>query len=175
VTVLLVFNFDGRKILNLDHNSTKEHADKLKNTFIFNTFVLCQIFNEFNARKPEEKNVFEGFTSNHLFMGIIGITALLQILIVEFLGKFTSTVRLNWNLWLLSIAIAIISWPLAFVGKFIPVPETPLSDYFSRIFCGKKNREEETAAGQEGHDTSDLDLKSVNKTKSNLPPLTDTV
>ena len=33
------------------------------------------------------------------------------------------------------------SWPLAFVGKFIPVPETPFADYFSRIFCGKNNRQ----------------------------------
>ncbi|KAJ3704608.1 hypothetical protein LUZ61_008313 [Rhynchospora tenuis] len=149
VAVLLIFNFGGRKILHLDRNSTHEHADKLKNTFIFNTFVLCQIFNEFNARKPEEKNVFEGFTSNHLFMGIIGITTLLQILIIEFLGKFTSTVRLSWNLWLISIAIAFISWPLAFVGKFIPVPEIPLGDYFTQI-RRKSNREEEKAEEQEG-------------------------
>ncbi|XP_078151095.1 calcium-transporting ATPase 5, plasma membrane-type-like isoform X1 [Carex rostrata] len=149
VTVLLIFNFGGRKILNLEHNSTKDHADKVKNTFIFNTFVLCQIFNEFNARKPEEKNVFVGLTGNRLFMGIIGITVVLQILIVEFLGKFASTVRLSWYFWLISIAIAVISWPLAFVGKFIPVPETPFVDYFSRIFCRKNNRQEGKAEGQE--------------------------
>lgn len=33
------------------------------------------------------------------------------------------------------------SWPLAFVGKFIPVPETPFVNYFSRIFCHKSNRQ----------------------------------
>ncbi|KAM0847840.1 hypothetical protein ACQ4PT_054756 [Festuca glaucescens] len=67
--------------------------------------LFIQIFNEFNAREPEEKNVFRGVTRNHLFMGIAGITTVLQILIVEFLGKFFGTVRLGWELWLLSVAI----------------------------------------------------------------------
>lgn len=43
VTILLVLNFDGKNILRLN-NETREHADKVKNTFIFNTFVLCQVF-----------------------------------------------------------------------------------------------------------------------------------
>lgn len=38
-----------------------------------------QIFNEFNARKPDEMNVFKGVTKNRLFMGIIGFTVVLQV------------------------------------------------------------------------------------------------
>ncbi|KAF3430971.1 hypothetical protein FNV43_RR25701 [Rhamnella rubrinervis] len=131
VAVLLVLNFKGKTILGLE-DETREHANDVKNTMIFNAFVLCQIFNEFNARKPDQVNVFSGVTKNHLFMGIIGITFVLQIIIVEFLGKFTSTVKLNWKHWLACLAIAFVSWPLAAVGKFIPVPKTPLSQYFSR-------------------------------------------
>ncbi|XP_073117806.1 calcium-transporting ATPase 5, plasma membrane-type-like isoform X2 [Elaeis guineensis] len=131
VAVLLAFNFGGRSILHMK-DDTLEHAEKVKNTFVFNTFVLCQIFNEFNARKPDEKNVFHGVTKNHLFMGIVGITVLLQVLIIEFFGHFTSTVRLNWKLWLISIAIAFVSWPLALFGKFIPVPQVPSRDIFRR-------------------------------------------
>jgi Ca2+-transporting ATPase len=92
---------------------------------------LCQIFNEFNARKPEEKNVFKGVTNNHLFMGIVGATTglqvtcyvnaftwfdrapvltLYQILIIEFLGKFFDTARLNWRLWMLSVAIGAVRY-----------------------------------------------------------------
>ncbi|KAM7260123.1 hypothetical protein ACFE04_015864 [Oxalis oulophora] len=133
VGVLLVLNFGGISILNLEHDSA-EHANQVKNTLIFNAFVLCQIFNEFNARKPEEMNVFSGVTKNLLFVGIVGFTFILQIIIVTFLGKFTSTVRLSWKLWLLSIVIGIISWPLAVVGKLIPVPATPMSNYFTRAF-----------------------------------------
>ncbi|KAG0463170.1 hypothetical protein HPP92_021646 [Vanilla planifolia] len=132
VTILLVLNFGGRSLLRLNHN-TREHADKVKNTFIFNTFVFCQIFNEFNARKPDEMNVFKGVTKNHLFMAIIGITVVLQIVIIEFLGKFTKTVRLDWKLLLISIAIGLLSWPLAVAGKLIPVPRIPISEFLPKL------------------------------------------
>lgn len=150
VTVLLILNFRGTSILNLKHDSS-DHATKLKNTLIFNTFVLCQIFNEFNARKPDEFNIFKGITKNYLFMGIIAVTLVLQILIIEFLGKFTTTVRLNWKYWVISVVIAFISWPLAVIGKLIPVPETPLHKFFTRsppfkfftrIFCQQRQSAE---------------------------------
>ncbi|ONK69554.1 uncharacterized protein A4U43_C05F24190 [Asparagus officinalis] len=134
VAVLLSLDFCGKSVLHLNRE-TAEHAEKVKNTFIFNTFVFCQVFNEFNARKPDEMNVFKGITRNHLFMGIIGITILLQVLIIEFLGKFTSTVRLNWKLWLVSLAIGFVSWPLAVIGKLIPVPQTQFKDYFRFCSC----------------------------------------
>ncbi|CAL9089186.1 unnamed protein product, partial [Musa acuminata var. zebrina] len=145
ITILLVLNFGGRSILHLK-NDTRAHADKVKNTFIFNTFVLCQIFNEFNARKPDEINVFSGVARNHLFMGIVGVTALLQVLIIEFLGKFTSTVRLNWKLWLVSVAIGITSWPLAIIGKLLPVPRTPLAEYFRRCSSGRRQEADDGTA-----------------------------
>ncbi|KAJ4709208.1 Calcium-transporting ATPase [Melia azedarach] len=132
LSVLLVLNFHGKSILNLEHDSSSVHAIKVKNTLIFNSFVLCQIFNEFNARKPDEKNIFKGITKNRLFMGIVAITIVLQIIIIEFLGKFMTTVRLNWKHWIISIVIGFISWPLGFLGKFIPVPAAPISNIFKR-------------------------------------------
>ncbi|XP_052181723.1 calcium-transporting ATPase 9, plasma membrane-type [Diospyros lotus] len=133
VSVLLVLNFSGKSILNLNHDST-EHANKVKNTLVFNAFVFSQIFNEFNARKPDEINVFSGVTRNHLFIGIVGTTCVLQVLIIEFLGDFASTVRLNIQLWIVSLVIGIISWPLAAVGKLIPVPETPFVKMFIKPY-----------------------------------------
>ncbi|KAE9587701.1 putative calcium-transporting ATPase [Lupinus albus] len=132
VSVLLVLNFRGVSILGLGHEK-HDHAIKVKNTLIFNAFVFSQVFNEFNARKPDELNIFKGVTKNLLFMGIVGLTVVLQIIIIEFLGKFTTTVRLNWQQWLISIIIGLISWPLAVVGKFIPVPTTPINNVFSRL------------------------------------------
>ncbi|XP_077222267.1 calcium-transporting ATPase 5, plasma membrane-type-like isoform X2 [Tasmannia lanceolata] len=155
VCVLLAFNFWGKALLHLKHDSI-DYADKVKNTFIFNTFVLCQIFNEFNARKPDEKNVFTGVTKNHLFMGIIGFTLVVQILIIEFLGNFTKTVRLNWKLWLLSVFIGFLSWPLALGGKFLPVPKTPLSELFASLgrLCKFQGRRTEHSNGpqNDGHE-----------------------
>lgn len=130
--VLLVFNFAGKSILHLKP-ANSIHSERVKNTLIFNTFVLCQVFNEFNARKPDEFNVFSGVTKNRLFMGIIAITVVLQVLIIEFLGKFAKTVRLNWKLWLVSVVIGFMSWPLAALGKLVPVPKTPLSEYFAPL------------------------------------------
>lgn len=132
VSVLLVLNFRGISILGLEHQPT-EHAIKVKNTLIFNAFVICQIFNEFNARKPDEYNIFKGVTRNYLFMGIVGFTVVLQVIIVEFLGKFTTTTRLNWKQWLISVAIGFIGWPLAVVGKLIPVPATPINNVFTKL------------------------------------------
>ncbi|KAL6656275.1 hypothetical protein ACP70R_007101 [Stipagrostis hirtigluma subsp. patula] len=140
IAVLLIFNFDGRRILHLQ-NESREHSNKMKNTFVFNAFVFCQIFNEFNARKPEEKNVFRGVTGNHLFMGIVGVTTVLQILIIEFLGKFFETARLNWRSWLFSVAIGAVSWPLAYLGKFIPVPARPFQDYFKHCSPWRRSRQ----------------------------------
>ncbi|MCD7466929.1 hypothetical protein HAX54_004031 [Datura stramonium] len=111
IGILLVLNFQGKSILSLEHDDPK-HANMVKNTLIFNTFVFCQIFNEVNARKPDEIN----------------------IIIIEFLGKFTLTVRLSWKLWMVSLVIGIISWPLAAAGKLIPVPKTPLAKVFIKLY-----------------------------------------
>ncbi|XP_065849241.1 calcium-transporting ATPase 8, plasma membrane-type-like [Euphorbia lathyris] len=138
VSVLLVLNFHGKSLLGLKDDNPEE-ANKVKDTLIFNAFVLCQIFNEFNARKPDEMNIFEGVTKNHLFMAIIGVTLVLQVLIIEFIGKFFDTSKLNWKQWLICAIIAFISWPLAVVGKFIPVPETPLHKFFPKSPFRRKN------------------------------------
>lgn len=40
--MLLVLNFRGKSILRLE-DETREHANDVKNTVIFNAFVLCQV------------------------------------------------------------------------------------------------------------------------------------
>lgn len=113
VTVLLVLEFKGSVILNVN--------GKVKNTLIFNTFVLCQIFNEFNARKMEKKNIFEGIHKSKLFLGIVVITLGFQVVMVELLGRFANTEKLNWGQWGVCIGIAALSWPIGWLSKLIPV------------------------------------------------------
>ncbi|MFS7969331.1 putative P-type Ca(2+) transporter [Helianthus anomalus] len=79
--------------------------ERVKNIIIFNTFVFCQVVNDFNSRKLENKKMFEGPHKNRLFMGIIGMT------------------KLNWGQWETCIAIATLSWPIGWIVKLIPVPE----------------------------------------------------
>lgn len=121
IAVLLTLQFKGKSIFDVD--------EKVKDTLIFNTFVLCQVFNEFNARKLEKQNVFKGIHKNKLFLGIIGFTILLQVVMVEFLKKFADTVKLNGPQWAICIAIAAVSWPIAWIVKFIPVSDRPFLSY----------------------------------------------
>ncbi|KAK1428337.1 hypothetical protein QVD17_17170 [Tagetes erecta] len=88
-----------------------------------------RVFNEFNSRKLEKRNVFEGLHKNRLFIGIIGVTVILQIVMVELLKDFADTEKLNWEQWGICIAIAALSWPIGWVVKLIPVPDTPFLSY----------------------------------------------
>nr|DAD47963.1 TPA_asm: hypothetical protein HUJ06_017900 [Nelumbo nucifera] len=117
IAVLLTLQFKGESIFGV--------TNKVNDTLIFNTFVLCQVFNEFNARKLEKRNVFKGIHKNRLFLGIVGVTIVLQVVMVEFLKKFADTERLNWGQWGACIGIAAVSWPIGWAVKCIPVPDRP--------------------------------------------------
>ncbi|EPS63815.1 hypothetical protein M569_10965, partial [Genlisea aurea] len=117
--VLLSLTFFGKQILGLGGGSSD--ATPVVNTFIFNTFVFCQVFNEVNSRDIEKINVLSGILGNWIFIGIIGSTVLFQAVIVEFLGTFASTVPLSWKLWVFSVLLGALSLPVAVILKFIPV------------------------------------------------------
>ncbi|PRQ36148.1 putative calcium-transporting ATPase [Rosa chinensis] len=112
IAVVLTLRFRGNTIFGVD--------DQVQDTLIFNTFVLCQVFNEFNARKLEKKNVFKGLLTNKIFLGIIALIIVLQLVMVELLNKYADTERLNWGQWGVCLGIAAISWPLGWVVKCLP-------------------------------------------------------
>ena len=113
VLVLLVLQFKGRSIFDV--------SEKVKNTLIFNAFVLCQVFNEFNARELEKKNIFRGLGKNRLFIVIVSLTVALQLVMVEFLKKFANTERLTLGQWGVCVGIGALSWPIGLLVKCIPV------------------------------------------------------
>ncbi|XP_031272329.1 putative calcium-transporting ATPase 13, plasma membrane-type [Pistacia vera] len=121
IVILLTLQFRGQSIFGVN--------EKVKDTMIFNIFFLCQIFNEFNLRKLEKKNIFEGIHKNKLFLGIIAITIILQVLMVEFLKKFADTEKLNWGQWRACISIAAASWLIGCLVKCIPTPDKPFLSY----------------------------------------------
>ena len=124
------------------------HQVELHQTLIFNTFVWCQIFNEFNARKlgngsffflffvfffsyffffSLEINIFEGAFKNTIFVAVLIFTVIVQYLIVQFAGKFASCVPLNGEQWLACIVIGSVSIPVGFVLRMIPFSTTGIS------------------------------------------------
>ena len=106
IGVLLTLQFKGESIFGVD--------DKATEALIFNTFVLCQVFNEFNARKLE-KNIFKG--TNILFLGIIAVTIVLQVLMLKFWNKVSNEERLDWKQWYACFGIASFSWPIGWLAK----------------------------------------------------------
>lgn len=76
-----------------------------KYTFLFNTYVMMQIFNEINARKidPDEWNVFKGFFNNGYFLFVIIFSVSVQILLVEFGGDIVGVEGIPF--WLHAISV----------------------------------------------------------------------
>ncbi|BFG38037.1 hypothetical protein CerSpe_243110 [Prunus speciosa] len=118
--VLGVLNFYGKQLLGLSGSDATEVLD----TVIFNAFVFCQVFNEINSRDIEKINIFVGMFDSWVFLGVMVCTVAFQVIIVEFLGAFASTVPLSWQLWLLCILLGSVSMLVAVVLKFIPVEST---------------------------------------------------
>ncbi|XP_024192500.1 calcium-transporting ATPase 10, plasma membrane-type isoform X2 [Rosa chinensis] len=106
IIALLVINFQGGSLL---QNYTRDHATKVKNTMIFNTFVVCQISIEFGVRKTGiVDHPWKWITANSVFLGIVGIILLIQFIIIEFLGKAFFIVRLDWKEWQFSLTLGIV-------------------------------------------------------------------
>ncbi|RXH70508.1 hypothetical protein DVH24_013254 [Malus domestica] len=75
---------------------------------------LLMVFSEFNARKLEQ-NVFKG--TRKPYLGIIAVTIVLQVLMLEFLNKFSDRERLHWKQWLACFGIVAFSWPIGWLAK----------------------------------------------------------
>ncbi|KAG2500891.1 hypothetical protein HYH03_001650 [Edaphochlamys debaryana] len=90
---------------------------------LFNTFIFCQIFNEINARRiNDELTIFSGLFTNPIFCGVILVTVCFQIIIIEvpFVNtKFFKVQPLNWQEWLITIAIGFGSIPLSLLTRII--------------------------------------------------------
>ncbi|XP_044498781.1 calcium-transporting ATPase 2, plasma membrane-type-like [Mangifera indica] len=91
------------------------------NTLIFNAFVFCQVFNEISSREMEKINVFKGILNNNVFVGVVGVTVIFQIIIVELLGTFANTAPLTLSQWGFCLFIGFLGMPIAAILKMIPV------------------------------------------------------
>lgn len=73
-------------------------------------------------------NVFAGLCKNRAFVAVMASTVMFQVIIVEFLGDFASTVHLSWQLWLISFLIGSVSLIVAIILKCIPVDPVKRAD-----------------------------------------------
>lgn len=62
----------------------KEEDEISSKSLLFNSFIFMQVFNEINSRKIlDEYNIFEGMFKSFIFVGVLALTVVLQIIIME--------------------------------------------------------------------------------------------
>jgi len=111
---------------------TCTHNDYTHGTIIFNTFIFCQIFNEYSSRRLfNEVDFFAGILGNYMFLFVTAFSVGAQIFLVEIGGEFVKTSPLSGSQWGVTIAIGAGTVVVGFLMRFIPVDEDPNSFYSS--------------------------------------------
>lgn len=122
VLLFLLYAINMLPIFGLPNNMKKfTEADKtIQNTIIFNSFVMCQIFNEINSRKlGSELNVFKGIFTNYVFLAVLGFTVVMQFVLAQFAGAFAGTHPLSIQQWGVCIFIGFIELPYGLLLRLV--------------------------------------------------------
>ncbi|GAT95506.1 plasma membrane calcium-transporting ATPase putative [Entamoeba histolytica] len=159
-------------------NDVKNDTIELQ-TLVFNIFVFCQVFNEFNSRKVNgEHNVFSNLFTNFIFLTIIGVTIIIQTIIVQFLGILFDGVPfipsqgqygLSWQGWVLSLLLSCMTLVIGQISFFIPVPTSKPKKFKNQpslltkiLCCGFCNKKDVKSSSSESSDDDDnLEKKSL--------------
>ena len=107
--IIVSFQFKGQTILDV--------SEEVSQTIIFNSFVLCQVFNLVIAREVEKKNVFKGIHQNPLFWVSVGVFLALQMAFTETAHILVGVPRLNCVQWLVCVLVGMLSWATDWVTK----------------------------------------------------------
>jgi len=135
------FKFNDKFI---DNCLVCEQKDYTHDTVVFNTFIFCQLFNEFNARHLfDEKFMLSGIITNIAFMGVIFTSIGFQIFLIYIGGDFVKTSPLSAENFLICIGFGSISILVGFLSRFIPIKENPNTFFNSENneILNYKNRE----------------------------------
>lgn len=120
---LLVYLLNkGPQLYNCEDGSTHHF------TILFNAFVFCQVFNEFNAREIGDRfDPMGALGKSPMFLLVIAFTVLAQWSIVEYGGDFTQTTPLTLEEWRTTVGYGAMSIPIGFIMRLVPVSEDPAS------------------------------------------------
>ena len=110
VAMLVTIQFKGKAILGI--------SPKVNKSLVFNSFVLCQVFNLFNCRKLEKKNMFQGIMKNLWFSVAVVVIMGLQAAFIEIEHWVGGSARLNCAQWGTCLLIGMVSWVIDCIGKF---------------------------------------------------------
>ncbi|XP_048132195.1 putative calcium-transporting ATPase 13, plasma membrane-type [Rhodamnia argentea] len=110
-SLLATIQSKGPTVLRLSKEVTK--------TVIFNSFFLCQVFNKFNAREPEQTNIFRGVHRSKWFWVGTVTALLLQATFLEMAHIIAGYPRLTYAEWGMCLLLGVISWSIDLAGKCI--------------------------------------------------------
>jgi len=124
LVVLFGILFKGDLFFNADGYTLQPGEAYLQSrphyTVIFNAFVWCQIFNEFNSRRLDnEPSAFRGVLRSKIFVGVIISTIITQYAFIEYGGEYTKTVPLKQSDWMVTVAIGAVVIPIGFFTRLI--------------------------------------------------------
>lgn len=128
ITITLLLQLVGKRFIS---------DRKQLRTFIFNTFIFLQLFNELNCRSlGRSVNFFKGLSRNYYFSIIWLSTVLVQVVVIQFGGKAFGTVPINWKLWMISILMGTISALFGIIIRLAlfkqrPAPVVVVRDQYS--------------------------------------------
>ena len=121
--VLLTVVFYGHKMFNIPIGSNlgQQVDSEIQFTMVFNSFVFMEMFNEINSRRiNNEANVFENMGSNAMFYSIFIISLVMQVLLVQFVGRVFNTHPLSLGQHLFCILMGVLTLPLYQLVRTIP-------------------------------------------------------
>ncbi|XP_062014562.1 calcium-transporting ATPase 12, plasma membrane-type-like [Rosa rugosa] len=93
--------------------------EKIMESIVFSSYVLCQVFNQVSSRELEKKNVFRGILRTRWLWVAVGVSITMQVGFVEIAHKVAGNARLNWAQWGVGLLIAMVSWPIDLAGKCV--------------------------------------------------------
>ena len=138
-TQTLIYN--GGTTATYQFNNLNQYSEKcfsschsfnyVHGTLIFNTFIWCQLFNEYVSRTIDDWNFLKGIHHSPMFLLVSLVSIGLQVLIVQMGGDFVKTAPLTAAQWGITIGLGAITLPIGILMKFIPVKEDPNSFFES--------------------------------------------
>ncbi|KAH0787706.1 calcium-translocating P-type ATPase, PMCA-type family protein [Histomonas meleagridis] len=130
----LLVLFGAEKFFELDTSN-----DKAQSTFLWNTFVFCQVFNLLNSRVTDQsQSFFEGFFSNPYFWGLFVLIVVVQVILVEFGGDVFGCIGLGWKQWLYSVGFALTELIVGAILRLIPIHD----DTSERLIVNREKKRE---------------------------------
>ncbi|KAE9605661.1 putative calcium-transporting ATPase [Lupinus albus] len=100
-SVSMIFEFGGH---------VTEMQKQVRKTMIFNTFLLCQVFNQLNNMHFLKMEVLKIVVKSYCFLVAIGACFVMQVLVIEYAKGLANCMKQNATQWFICVFVGALSW-----------------------------------------------------------------